>query len=185
MASAERVYGNNIYNIYMARAPLQAVQLGATDMLWRHMLRRDSPPPEAAERQVALTTALCDLLARRGDDDLAAAAGRILFDARLEAWFKSVAAADASRPARVAPAACHLVFNSLTCLSSGHGVRLCRTPGLACALRVRWHAYITATRASLLRRWRIAGKGTGRGHAHARAVQGWPRYGRAESVPGR
>ena len=97
-------------------------------MLWRRALHCGLAPPssggvEARERLACvLATSLADLLAYRGDDELAAAALRIVFDPRLAAWHDALAV-DASRPPRVAAAAQVFAMRCLGCAGSGLGVR--------------------------------------------------------------
>ena len=84
-------------------------------MLWQRALRCSpaSSPVEDSGVDVldgmtcGLATALADLLAARGGDELSAAALRILFDPRFAAWYGATAA-DASRPLRVGAAAVRL-----------------------------------------------------------------------------
>ena len=121
--------------------------LGAPAMLWRRALHCSLATPSAADggkdarERLAylLATALVDLLALRGDDELAAAALRIQFDPRLAAWHDALAA-DASRPPRVAAAANRLIFGYI-CACSSLGVRASPTsssahpPAIAAAAR--------------------------------------------------
>ena len=73
------------------------MRLGAPAALWRRMLpcglapRSSAGSGTGARERLAyfLATALADLFARRGDDELAAAALRILFDPRLVAASES------------------------------------------------------------------------------------------------
>ena len=105
------------------------MRLGAPAALWaRALLCGLAPPPaadggsDARERLAYLiATALTDLLALRGDDALAAAALRILFDPRLAAWHDAMAA-DTSRPPRVAAAANRCVSFTYVCPCSSLGV---------------------------------------------------------------
>ena len=104
----------------------QAVRLGAPAMLWQRALHcglasSSSGSVEAREGLAhVLSTALRDLLALRGDDELAAAALRIVFDPRLAAWHDALAA-DASRPPRVAAAANRVVHWTYFCACSSLG----------------------------------------------------------------
>ena len=106
------------------------MRLGAPAMLWRRALHCGLGPPSAADGgndareclAFLLATALADLLALRGDDELAAAALRIQFDPRLAAWHDALAA-DASRPPRVAAAASRLIIWMYVCPCSSLGVR--------------------------------------------------------------
>ena len=97
-------------------------------MLWQRALRCSLAPSSSggvgARERLAyvLATALADLLAYRGDDELAAAALRIVFDPRLAAWHDALAA-DPSRPPRVAAAAHLLTHRCVCCASSSLGVR--------------------------------------------------------------
>ena len=106
----------------------QAVRLGAPAMLWQRALHCGLAPPssggvEARERLAcALATALRDLLAYRGDDALAAAALRIVFDSRLAAWHEALAVG-ASRPPRVAAAVNFIAWRCACCAGSSLGVR--------------------------------------------------------------
>ena len=98
-------------------------------MLWRRALHCGLAPPSdvdggtgTRERLVfLLATALTDLVARRGDEELAAAALRVLFDPRLAAWHDALAA-DTSRPPRVAAAANRFVSFTYVCPCSSLGV---------------------------------------------------------------
>ena len=119
------------------------MRLGAPAMLWQRALHCGLAPSssggvEARERMAcALTTALRDLLAYRGDDELAAAALRIVFDPRLAAWHDALAA-DASRPPRVAAAASCIPFQTCACCAgSSLGVRSSRLVSSAAAFRSR------------------------------------------------
>ena len=104
------------------------MRLGAPAMLWQRALQCGLAPSssggvEARERLAcALATALRDLLASRGDDELAAAALRIVFDPRLAVWHDALAA-DASRPPRVAAAAHFIAIRCASCAGSSLGVR--------------------------------------------------------------
>ena len=100
------------------------MRLGAPATLWRRALNCGLAPPCNADDHLALllATALADLLALRGDDELAAAALRIQFDPQTAAWHDALAA-DASRPPRVAAAANHLVNWTYICACSSLGVR--------------------------------------------------------------
>ena len=106
----------------------QAVRLGAPAMLWQRALHCGLAPSssggvEARERLAyVLATALADLLAYRGDDELAAAALRIVFDPRLAAWHDALAV-DASRPPRVAAAAHFIAWRCVCSACSSLGVR--------------------------------------------------------------
>ena len=100
-------------------------------MLWRRALRC-SPAPSNAELDGGtgahdglvhvLAIALADLIVIRGDNELAAAALRILFDPRLAAWYGATAA-EASRPPRVASAAQRLALVVWFAPGSSLGVR--------------------------------------------------------------
>ena len=109
----------------------QAVRLGAPAMLWQRALHCGLVPSSSggggARERLArlLATALADLLAFRGDDELAAAALRIVFDPRHAAWYDALAA-DASRPPRVAAAAHFLAWHCACCAGSNLGVRASR-----------------------------------------------------------
>ena len=111
----------------------QAVRLGAPAMLWQRALHCGLAPSssggvEARERLACvLATALRDLLAYRGDDELAAAALRIVFDPRLAAWHNALAAG-ASRPPRVAAAANFIAWRCVCCAASSLGVRASPRP---------------------------------------------------------
>ena len=104
------------------------MRLGAPAMLWQRALHCGMAPSSsggvgARERLACLlATALRDLLAYRGDDELAAAALRIVFDPRLAAWHDALAA-DPSRPPRVAAAAHFLAWHCACCAGSSLGVR--------------------------------------------------------------
>ena len=112
----------------LATLALQAVRLGAPAMLWQRALHCGLDPSSSGEAGAperlacALATALADLLAYRGDDELAAAALRIVFDPRLAAWHDALAA-DASRPPRVAAAASIIAWHCAFCAGSSPGVR--------------------------------------------------------------
>ena len=102
-------------------------------MLWQRALECPSAPPTAEGSGAgaqdgltyALATALSDLFAIRGGDELAAAALRILFDPRFAAWHDATAA-EASRPPRVAAAAQRLLVQACTgCPCTSLGVRAC------------------------------------------------------------
>ena len=124
------------------------MRLGAPAMLWRRALHCGLAPPSdvdggtgTRERLVfLLATALTDLVARRGDEELAAAALRVLFDPRLAAWHDALAA-DSSRPPRVAAAANRLIHMRYICACSSLGVRAIPTsssahpPAIAAAAR--------------------------------------------------
>ena len=108
----------------------QAVRVGAPSMLWQHM-RRYAPAPLLGEDTdtgarnslaCALATALVDLLAKRGGDELAAAALRILVDPRLAAWYGATTV-ETARPPRVVAAAQLAVFGLLNCVCTSLGVR--------------------------------------------------------------
>ena len=104
-------------------------------MLWQHM-RRYAPAPLLGEDTdtgarnslaCALATALVDLLAKRGGDELAAAALRILFDPRFAAWHDATAV-EASRPPRIAAAAQRLLLFASASPCASLGVRACHPP---------------------------------------------------------
>ena len=112
----------------------QAVRLGAPAMLWQRALHCGMAPSTSggagARERLAyvLATALADLLAYRGDDELAAAALRIVFDPRLAAWHGALSV-DASRPPRVTAAANFIGFRCACCAVSSLGVREQARPG--------------------------------------------------------
>ena len=109
-------------------------------MLWRRALRC-SPAPAKAEHDAhdglvhVLVTALADLFALRGDNELAAAALRILFDPRLAAWYGATTA-DASRPPRVATATQRLLVSLASSPCGSLGVSACQPP--LCARRSKF-----------------------------------------------
>ena len=144
-------------------------------MLWQRALECPTAPPTAGSGAgaqngltYALATALSDLFAVRGGDELAAAALRILFDPRLAAWHDATAA-EASRPPRVAAAAHRLLIHAYVSPCASLGVRACRLPAsrahspLACA-----HFTALSPRARRKSRCPAAGDGTEQGHADAR-----------------
>ena len=109
----------------------QAVRLGLPAMLWQRALEFPAAPSagdSGTEEQdglaYALATALADLFAPRGGNELAAAALRILFDPRLTAWYGATAA-DVLRPPRIAAAAQRLVQTAGGCPCGSLGVRAC------------------------------------------------------------
>ena len=109
-------------------------------MLWQRTLTCMPAPSTASDSGTdvldslvcALATALADLLAPRGGDELAAAALRIVFDPRLVAWHGAMAT-DASRPPRVVAAATRLRLYLFACPLSSLGVSV-----RACPVRTLW-----------------------------------------------
>ena len=104
-------------------------------MLWLRALRCSPVQAPAQDRGTGandsqltyiLVTALCDLLALRGDDALATAALRIVLDPRLATWFGAMAADPRpSQPLRVTTAVNRLVLCTFFCPCSSLGVSMC------------------------------------------------------------
>ena len=103
----------------------QALRHGAGAALWQRALGDLAPAADGAGARdslvCAVAMALGDLLVRRGDDAVAAAALLVTLDPRWAGWICGTA--HASRPLRVVAAAGYLFFRASSSLCSCLGVR--------------------------------------------------------------